>query len=207
MPWLLPRALHDIESWNEALCAGSRGRLLARMGEWIRRAVDLEHWAAFRQSFDRLAGLFARVGRGEHGRPAPATICVVSGDVHHSYISEADYAPPLLSRVYQITCSPISNSIPLLMRLVFNIGWSHTVELVTRSLDRLTRVPPLPIHWHHPSGPHFGNTLALLIFDGSSAQVRLERSVAAEASDGRAASVDLTTTAEMSLTEARRVTT
>jgi hypothetical protein len=31
MPWLLPRALHDIESWNEALAAGSRGRTLARM--------------------------------------------------------------------------------------------------------------------------------------------------------------------------------
>ena len=91
MPWLLPRALHDIESWNEALCAGSRGRIFARDGEWVRRAVDLEHWAAFRKSFDRLAALFERVGRGEHGGPAPATICVLSGDVHHSYVSEADY--------------------------------------------------------------------------------------------------------------------
>ncbi|HEX8026118.1 MAG TPA: alkaline phosphatase D family protein, partial [Candidatus Limnocylindrales bacterium] len=53
MPWLLPRALHDIESWNEALCAGSRGARLARLGEVVRRAVDLEHWAAFRKSFDR----------------------------------------------------------------------------------------------------------------------------------------------------------
>ena len=33
--------------------------------------------------------------RGEHGGPAPATICVLSGDVHHTYISEADYEPPL----------------------------------------------------------------------------------------------------------------
>ena len=35
MPWLLPRALHDIESWNEALCAGSRGRFLARINNGI----------------------------------------------------------------------------------------------------------------------------------------------------------------------------
>ena len=67
----------------------------ARTGEWVRRAVDLEHWAAFRKSFDRLAALFERVGRGEHGAPRPPTICVLSGDVHHSYVAEADYQPEL----------------------------------------------------------------------------------------------------------------
>jgi hypothetical protein len=206
MPWLLPRALHDIESWNEALCAGSRGRLLARLGEQVRRAVDLEHWAAFRQSFDRLADLFARVGRGQLGGPAPATICVLSGDVHHSYISEADYTPAFESRVYQITCSPINNTIPFLMRLVFHIGWSNTFERLTRSLDRLTRVPPLPIHWHHPSGPHFGNMLALLILDGRSARVVLERAVRTEASGEHEAGTDLEITEDLSLTDARRVT-
>ncbi|HEX7471651.1 MAG TPA: alkaline phosphatase D family protein, partial [Candidatus Limnocylindrales bacterium] len=206
MPWLLPRALHDIESWNEALCAGSRGRVLARMGEWIRRAVDLEHWAAFRQSFDRLAALFARVGRGEHGAPPPATICVVSGDVHHSYISEADYEPPLASRVFQITCSPIHNTIPLPMRVVFHMGWSNSVERVVRFLDRLTRVPPLPIHWHHPSGPHFGNMLALLVLDGRTARIRLERSVRVEASQDREAGADLALSEDLGLTESPRVT-
>src|SRR4029079_13857565 len=30
VPWLLPRALHDVESANERLCDGSRGRLVAR---------------------------------------------------------------------------------------------------------------------------------------------------------------------------------
>ncbi len=205
MPWLLPRALHDIESWNEALCAGSRGRVLGRMGEWVRRAVDLEHWAAFRQSFDRLAALFARVGRGEHGGTAPATICVVSGDVHHSYVSEADYEQPLESRVYQVTCSPIHNTIPLLMRMVFRIGWSRTMERIVLFLDRLTLVPPLHIHWHHPSGPHFGNMLALLTFDGPSVRVRLERAVRTEASGGPDPGMDLAIAEDMSLTEARQV--
>ncbi len=176
MPWLLPRVLHDIESWNEALCAGSRGRVMGRMAEWVRRAVDLEHWAAFRTSFDRLAEVFERVGRGESGLQAPATICVISGDVHHTYVSEADYPRPLLARVYQITCSPIENTIPLVMRLVFRVSWSRRVERVIRLLDRLTRVPPLTIRWHHPSGPHFGNMLSLLTFDGRSARVRFERS-------------------------------
>ena len=177
LPWLLPRALHDIESWDEALSHGARGPRLAQFGEWLRRAVDLEHWAAFRESFDRLTRLFGRVGRGEHGEPAPATICVVSGDVHHTYISEADYPDRTASRVYQVTCSPIHNTIPMAMRLVFRMGWSHLAERVMRALDRFTGVPPMPITWHHPSGPHFGNALALLVFDGRSARLVLERSV------------------------------
>ena len=180
MPWLLPRALHDIESWNEALCAGSRGRLMGRLAEIVRRAIDLEHWAAFRASFDRLARLFERIGRSEGGRSAPATICVLSGDVHHTYVSEADYPRPLESRVVQITCSPIRNTIPLAMRVVFHIGWSRHVERVMRLLDKLTRVPPVPIGWHHPTGPHFGNMLAELVLDGRLARIRLERSTREE---------------------------
>ena len=177
LPWLLPRALHDVESWDEALAAGARGRTLARFGEWLRRAVDLEHWAAFRKSFDLLATLFARIGRGEHGGPAPATICVVSGDVHHTYLAEAEYPAPVASRVYQVTCSPLHNTIPRLMRVVFRVGWSRRVERLLRHLDRFAFVPPLPIHWTHPTGPHFGNALALLVFDGRAARLVLERSV------------------------------
>jgi hypothetical protein len=207
MPWLLPRALHDVESWNEALCAGSRGRILARAGEWLRRAVDLEHWAAFRASFDRLGRLFARVGRGEHGAAAPSTICVISGDVHHSYISEADYAPLLDSRVFQITCSPINNTIPLPMRLVFHAGWSKTLELLTKALGRLTRVPPLPIRWHHPSGPHFGNMLARLILDGPEARVVLERSAPSESSHATTPGAELTVVEDLVLTRTRRIRT
>jgi phosphodiesterase/alkaline phosphatase D-like protein len=177
VPWLLPRALHDLESWDEALSAGSGGPLLARFGEWLRRAVDLEHWAAFRLSFDRLAQLFARVGRGEHGAPPPATICVVSGDVHHTYVSEADYPEPTASRIYQITCSPLNNTIPLLMRAVFRLGWSKSLERITRRFAERAGVPPLPIRWHHPTGPHFGNELAMVVFDDRSARVVIERSV------------------------------
>jgi hypothetical protein len=205
MPWLLPRALHDVESWNEALCAGSRGRLLARINERLRRAVDLEHWASFRASFDRLASLLERVGRGDHGGRAPKTICVVSGDVHHSYISEADYAPPLESRVYQVTCSPINNTIPLPMRIVFHLGWSNSVERIVQFVDRWTRVPPLPIHWHHPSGPHFGNMLSLLVLDRELPRVRLERAVRTAASAEREAGADLVLVEDLSMLEAPRV--
>ena len=67
LPWLLARALHDLEAWDEALCDGRRGKRLARFGEWLRRAADLEHWAAFRKSFESL-GAADRLGRPAPGR-------------------------------------------------------------------------------------------------------------------------------------------
>jgi hypothetical protein len=133
---------------------------------------------------------------------------VLSGDVHHTYVSEADYPVPLASRVYQITCSPIQNTIPLAMRVAFHVGWSHTVERVIHLLDRLTRVPPLPIRWHHPTGPHFGNMLASVTFHGREASVRLERGVAESRStppsgarDGTDATLEVVV--DLALTEVR----
>jgi phosphodiesterase/alkaline phosphatase D-like protein len=177
VPWLLPRALHDIEAWDEAISDGTRGRTVARVGEWLRRAVDLEHWAAFRESFDRLASLFGRIGRGDHGEAPPATICVLSGDVHHSYVAEASYPDDIASRVYQITCSPMHNTIPRVMRFVFRLGWSARAARATRILGRSFGVPPPSIGWRHPAGPLFGNELGLLAFEGRSATVTFERAV------------------------------
>jgi hypothetical protein len=179
LPWLLPRALHDIESWDEAISDGTRGRSMARFGEWLRRAVDLEHWAAFRESFDRLTGVFGRIGRQGDSEVPPATICVLSGDVHHTYVAEATYPEPIASRVYQITCSPMHNTIPRAMRFVFRLGWSRRAARATSVLGRRFGVPALPIDWHHPAGPQFGNELGLLAFDGRSASVTFERALPA----------------------------
>jgi hypothetical protein len=176
LPWLMPRALHDVESWNEALCAGSRGPLAARVGEKIRRAADLEHWAAFRRSFDRLSDLLARVGRGEHGGTPPATICVLSGDVHHAYVAEASFGDAVKSRVYQLTCSPVHNFVPPFMKVAFRLSWSGVAERSTRlALRLLSTVPALKLHWHRIAGPYFGNEIATLTLDGRSARLLLER--------------------------------
>ena len=78
MPWLLARALHDLEAWNEVLADGARGRRVAGWSEKLRRAGDLEHWAAFRRSFDALAELIAVSagrGSGQRGRRASIVAC------------------------------------------------------------------------------------------------------------------------------------
>jgi hypothetical protein len=180
VPWLLPRALHDLESADEVLAAGCRGRSLARVAEWLRRAVDLEHWAAFRRSFDRMAALIARVGSGDGGVRPPYTICVLSGDVHHTYATEVHFPRPLASKVYQLTCSPFHNSIPLPMRLVFRAAWSSHALAAARRLARFARVPDVELEWETEAGPFFGNHLAELRLDGRGASFSLARSAKAD---------------------------
>jgi hypothetical protein len=179
LPWLLPRALHDVESWNEVLCAGARGQLMAKWAEKFRQGADLEHWAAFRDSFDRLADLFACVGRGDHvgsGGQPPATVCVLSGDVHHAYAAQVRYDESVRSKVYQLTCSPLHNYVPSVMRFAFRISWSRLSERVMRFLlGRLSKVPPLVIDWDRLTGPHFGDEIATLTLEGRSADVLIEK--------------------------------
>ena len=182
LPWLLPRALHDLEAWNEALADGRRGPRRARWSEKLRRAADLEHWAAFRKSFERLTDLLGAVGRGEHAAgAAPATVCVLSGDVHHAYAAEAHYPEPVDARIFQLTCSPLNNFVPPAMRVTFRVTWGRVAEFVVRRLLRLVGpVPAPPITWRRVCGPYFGNEIASLVLDGRRAELRLERSAERE---------------------------
>lgn len=180
LPWLLPRSLHDVESWNEALCAGSRGPRLARLGEKMREGADLEHWASFRASFDWLAGVLEDVARGP---AAPGTVCVLSGDVHHQYVAEAHWSSTVDSRVYQIVASPVHHSVPITQRTMFRVGWSRLLEKVTKALGRWDDVPPLPLTWDKIAGPFFGNALATLVLDERTAQFALHRAVSTSSED------------------------
>jgi hypothetical protein len=170
LPWLLPRAVHDIESWDEALCAGSRGPRLARLGERLREGADMEHWAAFRRSFDRLTALLAGIGAGAE---RPASICVLSGDVHHAYAARARLPADVVSPVWQLVVSPVHHTVPISQRTLFRVGWSKPFELLVRGLARLARVPPLELTWTKEAGPFFGNVLGTLVLDGRAAHFTL----------------------------------
>lgn len=145
LPWLLPPLIHDAEGWDAALCAGSRGPRWARIGERLRRRADLEHWAAFPASFRFLTELLARAGSGPG---APATVSVLSGDVHHAYVAEPFWPnsmPQLTARIAQLTCSPVHNSVPAPVRAGFRFGWSRFGRRLGRALARHGRAvrPPL----------------------------------------------------------------
>jgi hypothetical protein len=82
--------IHHLQAWNEALCEGRWGRLAANVSERLRRAVDLEHWAAFNQSFEQLCDWLRTLAQGADGARPPASILLLGGDVHRSWVSEVD---------------------------------------------------------------------------------------------------------------------
>jgi hypothetical protein len=185
LPWLLPPGLHHVESWNERL-ADSRWPWVARLAEQMRRAWDLEHWAAVQRSFDALGALFARIGSGAPGTtgdrvgagPAyapPASISVLSGDVHHSYVARARFDDPgVRTPVHQLTCSPIHNQAPTAMRQLAKLGWNPGPASATRALARSAGVPRPTVRWTKLAGPYFGNAIATLEHRGRGAEVVIE---------------------------------
>ncbi|MGW5675754.1 alkaline phosphatase D family protein [Streptomyces sp. NPDC003860] len=198
LPWLLPPLVHDAESWNAALARGVRGPRWARFGEVVRRRADLEHWSAFPKSFAELTELIASIGTGGG---APATVCVLSGDVHHAYVAEPDWrgAGEPDSRVFQLTCSPVHNSIPRSIRWGFRFGWSSTGRRLGHLLARHGRTGRPPVHWERTGGPWFGNHLMTLTLRGREARLRLD-----QARTGGAAGARLVTADERELTAGPR---
>jgi hypothetical protein len=192
LPWLLAPALHDVEAWDERMAA-SPGRRRAAFGERFRRGADLEHWAAFGESFDRFSALLADLARGSAG-PAPATVSVLSGDVHHSYVCRARWPGGTTSAVHQVTCSPLHNRVPGPMRVGFGLAWSRAARAVARAVAALSGVPAPRLRWDLVTGPWFGNALGTLVLDGPRASLVLEgtRDGAEGPELGVLAAVDLT---------------
>jgi len=187
VPFLLPAGLHYLEQWNEHVCSGAWGKLAARAGEVIRQAIDLEHWAAFDNSFRELTELERSVAAGERGI-APATVVTLSGDVHHAYLYEVGFrrdraaapdVPNGRSAVYQAVCSPMRNPLSDPERRAIRLASSRPFVAVARLLARAAGARDHDVRWR-AAGPHqpwFNNQLATLELDGRRAFVRLERPV------------------------------
>jgi phosphodiesterase/alkaline phosphatase D-like protein len=181
LPWLLPYAIGDLESINQVAAArpGWRGRL----GELIRQGADFEHWQAFRPSFDRLSRMITDVATAPD---APATVNVVSGDVHHSYAARVDLPgdeTACTAAVHQLTCSPVHNVVDWFLRPGFRLGWSRTVARLTSRWATRAGVPPADVRWYKVCGPLFGNTVATLDLDGRRAEVTFAQPRSAAALD------------------------
>jgi hypothetical protein len=172
VPWLLPRPLHDLEAWDEQVAGGAWGRRAARICEWLRQVVDLEQWAAFGGSFRAMADVVASVSRGDRGRP-PATILVLSGDVHFGYVAEADV--PGASRVRQIVSSPLRQATSRIERRIQRIAMAPPLSLLARLLARTTPAAATSLRWRITDGPWFDNHVVLLTLRGRDATLRAER--------------------------------
>jgi hypothetical protein len=179
VPWLLPHAIGDLETVNEI--AAARPGLRGRLGEWLRQAADLEHWAAFRESFDRLSAVIGRAaGSG------PATVNVLSGDVHHSYAARADLPGRPAARVHQLTCSPVHNKMDWYVKPGFRAAWSRSAKHLAERWAARAGAPPKPVSWDRLAGPLFGNTIATLDIDDRDARVFFEQPLSAASLTERA---------------------
>ncbi|WP_329386066.1 alkaline phosphatase family protein [Streptomyces sp. NBC_01351] len=191
LPWLMPPLIHDAETWNAAVCRGERGPRWARIGENLRRRSDLEHWAAFPASFAMLTDLIEEVATGPR---APATVAVLSGDVHHAYVAEPRI--PTTARVFQLTCSPVHNSIHTAVKWGFRLGWSRAGRWLGRGFTRHGRTGRPPLSWRRTGGPWFGNQLMTLTLSARTARLQLQ-----QARKRSRSSAELVTLLDRELTE------
>jgi hypothetical protein len=197
VPWLLSPAFDRLEAWNERMCDGAWGKPAAWAAEKLRREVDFDHWAAFGESFAKLRDLLGEVARGERGK-APASIVVLSGDVHHAYLCEAGYpkvpeqgdaavpgktagAGPARSPIYQAVCSPYRNPLDENERRVVRAAFRRPAIAFARLLARAIGAPDPGIRWRLLDGPCFDNQVATLELDGRAATMRLDKTVPGEA--------------------------
>lgn len=177
VPVFMAQGIQNLEAWNEAVCAGRWGRLAARVGEKLRRALDMDHWAAFQRSFRRMVDLLReRSTPSDGGGPAPATIMLISGDVHHAYITEVQVAARQASRIYQLVCSPFRKALTTKERLVVRLFFTRGVGLLTRAAAHLASVEAPKAHWRSISGPTFDNSIGLIDVDGRTARVVIRQS-------------------------------
>ena len=187
LPLIMAPGLHYLEAWNEAVCDGAWGRVAAWVGEKIRQAADLEHWAAFGDSFESMCRHIREVGTGQHGEP-PATIVALSGDVHHAYLAEVAYrrGTGMKSQVWQAVCSPFRNPLDHNERRMMRAGASRAGAVITRLLARSARVAPPSVRWRYVHGePWFDNQVATLVLEGRKATFQLQKSEPPPGPDGR----------------------
>ena len=176
LPALLAPGMQYVEAWSEAICDGRWGKAAARAGEKIRQAVDLEHWGAFGESFEKLALLLEEVASGKRGRP-PASIVLLSGDVHHAYLAEVAFRREAgaQSAVYQAVCSPVRNPLGTPERAFMRAAASKPTAIVGRALAHAAGVRDPSIRWRFTGDQTFDNQIATLDVDGREASMQIEK--------------------------------
>lgn len=176
LPVLLAPTLHYVEAWSEAICQGRWGHLIARLGEKVRRVLDLEHWAAFQSSFHSLIGLVEQVAAGERGA-APASVLLLGGDVHNGYVEAVGFRPRhgVGSAVYQAVCSPFRNQLPRRYRVALTLARrSRALHWLARCAARAAGVRDPGIRWRPIQEPTFENHLGWLEINGRSLSLAVE---------------------------------
>jgi hypothetical protein len=178
LPFLLSPGMHYLEAWDEAIAEGAWGKPAARAGEWLRQTLDLEHWAAFQESFHRVVGLVRELASGQRGR-TPASVVFLSGDVHHAYLAQVGFPRDwgVKAPVWQAVCSPVRNPLDSHERWTIKLANTRGFAAVMRLLAKAAGVKDPGIRWRLTNEPTFDNQLSTLDREGDSAHLTLEKAV------------------------------
>ena len=175
VPFFLPPGLHYCEALGEAVADGAWGDAPARLAERLRQSGVMDHWAAFQDSFHRLASLLEDLSAGRGGR-APASVVMLSGDVHHCYLAEVGFRRQagVRSAVWQAVCSAYRKELRPREKAVMKLGSTRTSAAINRRLAHAAGVKDPPLAWRLVHRPSYENQVATLEATPGSSHVRVE---------------------------------
>ena len=164
LPWLLAPGMHYAEAWSEAIAGGAWGAAIAPLGERLRQAADLEHWAAFQESFARLGELLRpSAPASAAARPPPSWCSPATCTTPTCARWRSGATPACRSHVFQAVCSPYRNPLEKRERQIIRLAASRGFAFVTRALAAAAGVPEPDVRWRMVGdGPWFDNQLATL---------------------------------------------
>lgn len=175
LPVFVPGGLHDLQVWSEALCDGAWGTPGRKFGEWLRVKADLEDWPAFLLSFEAFVAMLRALGRASR-TDAPATISILSGDIHFAYAAEIIFPDTAMaSKVHQLVNSPIRNALTPPERTAMKLGTSRFATGLGRLLRRSVHRRRTSLQWKMDRGPVFANCLGTITFDGRQAKLLVQQ--------------------------------
>ena len=197
LPVFIADGLHDLQAWNERVCDGVWGERAARLGEKMRRALDLEDWSAFALSYRDMAELLLDL---REAPDPPKSLAIMSGDIHFSYVARVPERALAVAAdrpvehgsgsgsgtgptVWQIVSSPTRNALIPPERGVLRFTLTDAGARIGATLRRLGRGPDTRPGIELKSGPYFANNMCEVHYRGDEVWVTVEHSE--PDSDGR----------------------
>jgi hypothetical protein len=181
LPFLLLPGIHHLEGWDESISEGAWGRPGKWVGEKLRQALDLEHWAAWRESFVEVTDLLRDVVTGPE---PPSTVLMLGGDVHCSYTAVAaltDVEHPGTA-IHQLTMSPFRNDIERVAKGAFRLFNRKAATAAMHRLARWGKTDDVGMSWIVEHGVWFDNGVMSIDLTGRGARLSVDQ---AEVEGGR----------------------
>jgi len=182
LPVYIADGIHDLHTWNERVCeAGVWGGWGRRLGERVRRSLDLEDWPAFPTSFAAFGELISSL---QHRDSPPASIVVASGDIHFSYAARVEqFSDAPGPEVWQVVSSPIRNALIPPERGAMRFAITRSGRVVGALLRRASRGidtrPGLAVE----AGPYFANNMCVIDYCVEGVVAVFEQSTSSDTGD------------------------